>query len=164
MKLQTALAVLLAAGVTGTAAAQTELSLWYHGAGSANAEEALVKIRAVLPEAARDRAAAVPVHAFQMPELDSATRARLDDLETAIEGRTRLSIRYRTEDGTESDRVIRPLGLWFWGKVWTLVAWCELREDFRMFRADRIGDMTEAGTFKPVAAQSLKAFYARQQV
>ncbi|MEN0002358.1 MAG: extracellular solute-binding protein [Pseudomonadota bacterium] len=42
MKLQTALAVLLAAGVTGTAAAQTELSLWYHGAGSANAEEALV--------------------------------------------------------------------------------------------------------------------------
>ncbi|MEO0543270.1 MAG: extracellular solute-binding protein [Pseudomonadota bacterium] len=42
MKLQTALAVFLAAGVTGTAAAQTELSLWYHGAGSANAEEALV--------------------------------------------------------------------------------------------------------------------------
>jgi hypothetical protein len=26
-----------------------------------------------------------------------------------------------------SDRVVRPLGLWFWGKVWTLVAWCELR-------------------------------------
>ena len=52
-----------------------------------------------------------------MPELDQAARARLDDLERAIDARDRLDIRYRTENGTQSDRVIRPLGLWFWGKV-----------------------------------------------
>ena len=128
---------------------------------AAAAEEALVKIRAVLPEDARDRAASVPVHAFQMPELDDATRTRLDELEAAIEARSRLSIRYRTEDGTTSTRVVRPLGLWFWGKVWTLVAWCELRDDFRMFRADRIGEMECVGIFKPDPEQSLKAFYLR---
>ncbi len=42
MKITPILAALLATGVAGAAAAQTELSLWYHGAGSANAEEALI--------------------------------------------------------------------------------------------------------------------------
>ena len=37
-----------------------------------------------------------------------------------------------------NDLEVRPLGLWFWGKVWTLIAWCELRGDFRAFRIDRI--------------------------
>ena len=26
----------------------------------------------------------------------------------------------------------------YWGRVWTLTAWCELREGFRVFRVDRI--------------------------
>ncbi len=136
---------------------------WGGTAMAAAAEEALVKISAVLPEAERDRAGSVQVHAFQMPVLDDATRCRLDELEAATEARTRLDITYRTEDGTESERVIRPLGLWFWGKVWTLVAWCELRDDFRMFRVDRISGMEDCGTFKPVPEQSLKAFYAMRQ-
>ena len=42
MKYTPILGAALALGVAGTAQAQTELSLWYHGAGSANAEEALV--------------------------------------------------------------------------------------------------------------------------
>lgn len=42
MKLTPILGAILATGVAGGAMAQTELSLWYHGAGSANAEEALV--------------------------------------------------------------------------------------------------------------------------
>ena len=136
---------------------------WGGAAMAAAAEEALIKIRAVLPDDAKARAESVQVHAWQMPELDDATRARLDELEAAIESRTRLDIRYRTEDGTESERVIRPLGLWFWGKVWTLVAWCELRNDFRMFRADRISELERLSSFKPVPEKSLKAFYARQR-
>lgn len=136
---------------------------WGGASMAAAAEEALVKIRAVLPADARERAASVQVHAWQMPELDDATRTRLDELEAAIEARTRLDIRYQTEDGTVSERVVHPLGLWFWGKVWTLVAWCELRDDFCMFRADRIGDMKEVGRFKPMPERSLKAFYASQR-
>lgn len=42
MKMAPVLAAVLVSSIAGTAAAQTELSLWYHGAGSANAEEALV--------------------------------------------------------------------------------------------------------------------------
>ena len=36
-------------------------------------------------------------------------------------------------------RVVRPLALHFWGGVWTIAAWCELRTDFRTFRLDRVG-------------------------
>jgi len=135
---------------------------WGGTAMAEAAEEALVKIRAVLPEDARNSAAKVQVHAFQMPTLDAATRTRLDLLERAIETQTRLSIAYATEDGTTSTRSVRPLGLWFWGKVWTLVAWCELREDFRMFRADRITNTTAQNTFKEERGKRLTDFYASQ--
>jgi predicted DNA-binding transcriptional regulator YafY len=55
--------------------------------------------------------------------------------------------------------VVRPLGLWFWGKVWTLVGWCELREDFRMFRVDRIGAMALGEHFPVEKDKTLAAFY-----
>ena len=126
-------------------------------------EEALVKIRAVLPETERDHAASVQVHAFQMPNLDDATRARLDSLEAAVNRRQRLFVTYATEDGTSTQRTIRPLGLWFWGKVWTLVAWCELRDDFRMFRVDRMSDPDLLDTFRHEPGKRLADFYARQK-
>ncbi len=123
------------------------------------AEEALVKIGAVLPDSERARAEAVQIHAFQMPELDDATRARLDRIERAVEARTRLVLTYADVAGTATERPVRPLGLWFWGKVWTLVAWCELRDDFRMFRVDRIADLAETGRFRPERGKTLRDFY-----
>ena len=37
---------------------------------------------------------------------------------------------------------MRPLGLFFWGTVWSLAAWCEMRKDFRNFRVDRIAKLS----------------------
>ncbi len=133
---------------------------WGGAAMAQAAEEALVKIGAVLPEAERARAGAVQVHAFTMPQMDDATRARLDEIERATEARMRLRIAYADEAGVATDRAVRPLGLWFWGKVWTLVAWCELRADFRMFRVDRITGMTADGTFRDERGKRLADFYA----
>ena len=56
---------------------------------------------------------------------------------------------------------MRPLGLYFWGKVWTLAAWCELRDDFRSFRVDRIRDPELSEPFEAEPAKSLEAFIAR---
>ena len=133
------------------------------GTGMARAaEEALVKIDAVLPDAERARAAAVQIHAMNMPELDKATRDRLDVLERAAEDRMRLILDYADEAGTATERPVRPLGLWFWGKVWTLIAWCELRDDFRMFRVDRISGHRKDGTFRMEPGKGLKDFFARE--
>ncbi len=57
------------------------------------------------------------------------------------------------------------LGLWFWGKVWTLVAWCELRDDFRMFRLDRIAGMeTDGAPFRPERGKTLADFYRTMEI
>ena len=45
---------------------------------------------------------------------------------------------YQKADGEHSNRVLIPLGLVYWGQKWTLIAWCQLRHDYREFRLDRI--------------------------
>ena len=61
----------------------------------------------------------------------SVSRAALID-------RRKLRVTYADAEGRASDRTIRPLGVFFWGKSWTLAAWCERRRDFRNFRLDRM--------------------------
>lgn len=122
------------------------------------AEEALAKIAAVLPEALRDSPSNVAVHAQNAGNLADRDRAMIDRLDRATTSLTRVEIAYLDADGRESERIVRPLSLCFWGKVWTLVAWCELREDFRMFRIDRIATATERGPFRPERTKSLAEF------
>lgn len=123
------------------------------------AEEALVKIATVVPDNERSRIAQTAIHAPSYVVSDMARQA-IDKAEHAIEERQVMRLEYRDEEGNETVRDIRPLGLWFWGKVWTLVAWCELRGDFRAFRIDRIACMTPAGrTFKPERGKTLADFY-----
>ena len=76
----------------------------------------------------------------------------------ASENRTCLSITHIDEAGRRSTRILHPLGVWFGGKVWTAVRWCELRKDFRMFRLDRIVTIEDAGKFRPVTGQTLRDF------
>lgn len=104
-------------------------------------EEALGKILAVLPGAAR---AAAESLALWAPGAGSApaTRERLQQLRQATETRHKLRVAYLDLNGSSSERVLRPLGCFFWGPVWTLAAWCELRADFRNFRIDRIQSIT----------------------
>ncbi|MCX2723449.1 helix-turn-helix transcriptional regulator [Roseibium salinum] len=132
---------------------------WGGAAMARAAEEAMIKIDAVLPDKMRVRQNDVEIHAFA-PGMTEQVRAHIDFLEAAADSRKRLSIAYCDLKGDASNRVIRPLGLWFWGKVWTLVAWCELRDDFRMFRVDRISEIREVGDrFSNEAGKTLKDFY-----
>lgn len=123
------------------------------------AEEALVKIEAVLPEAERSRANQIEIHAIAS-EMTPEVRALIDSLNAAVEARSRLALSYSDEKAQETERIIRPLGLWFWGKVWTLIAWCELRGDFRMFRLDRFLSVEGTDTtYKPERGRTLADFY-----
>jgi predicted DNA-binding transcriptional regulator YafY len=69
---------------------------------------------------------------------DGATRARLEQLRVAAESRHKVRLRYLDLKERESDRLVRPLGCFYWSEVWTLAAWCEVRDGFRNFRVDRI--------------------------
>ena len=110
---------------------------WLDGAMAGDIESALGKILSVLPAGARASAEALalfaPAHA-----LDAATRAHLQTLREAVQARRKLRLDYRDQHEMASQRTVRPLGCFYWGRVWTLAAWCELRADFRGFRVDRV--------------------------
>lgn len=59
-------------------------------------------------------------------------------LRSAIRNSLKLRLRYRSEAGRETDRTVWPVILGYAETSRLLVAWCELRQSFRHFRADRI--------------------------
>jgi len=134
------------------------LRAWGGASMARAAEEALVKIETVLPDKEKRRADSVEIHAMAL-EMTPRTRAMIDLVEQAIDERTRLALDYADADTRLTQRVVRPLALWFWGKVWTLAAWCELRGDFRIFRLDRIRAARAEGAFRPERGRTLADFY-----
>lgn len=104
---------------------------------SAAAKDALQKIETVLPPRLKNELRKPRIFAPVFPD-SKELGERLDTVREAINSRYMIDIRYQRADGEYSTRRLWPLGLVFWGNVWTLAAWCELRNDYRTFRIDRI--------------------------
>ncbi len=120
------------------------------------AEEALFKIEAVLPEAERARLGKVSVRA-PFRYIPEHVRRALDTIEEATEERRVIRFAYEDANGQKTERDIQPLGLWFWTNSWTAVGWCRMREDFRMFRVDRMTHLTVTEeSFRLQKGQTLK--------
>jgi predicted DNA-binding transcriptional regulator YafY len=95
------------------------------------------KIDAVLPQTAVNEADAWKFDAS--PFADAARGfAMMPTLRAAIKARQKLRITYTSKEGAVTSRMIRPLLLEYWSRVWTLTAWCEVRADHRVFRLDLI--------------------------
>lgn len=83
----------------------------------------------------------------------------LEMLRGAIKEQQKVNFEYRREDDQKSVRIVHPLGLFYWGKVWTLVAWCELRDSFRHFRLDRMSNIAGLGErYESVVGRTLQDF------
>lgn len=98
---------------------------------------ALGKILSVLPPSARAAAQSMAVYAPPLG-LEPAVQATLQTLREAAQARDKVQVDYRDAANALTQRTLRPLGCFYWGKVWTLAAWCETRQDFRSFRLDRL--------------------------
>jgi predicted DNA-binding transcriptional regulator YafY len=59
-------------------------------------------------------------------------------IRAAIKAKQKLYITYNSKGDRVTSRVIRPLQMEYWGRVWTVTAWCEARSAFRVFRVDLI--------------------------
>jgi predicted DNA-binding transcriptional regulator YafY len=57
---------------------------------------------------------------------------------TQIHAGRKIALCYRDQDGRESERKVWPIAVGYMDTVRLLVAWCELRNDFRHFRTDRV--------------------------
>ena len=83
-------------------------------------------------------------------------------LRSAIRDNRRLALVYRDERERLTKRTCLPLAAIYYIEVTVLAAWCELREDFRHFRADRIVDCHETGdSFADMASQLRRDWHAR---
>lgn len=100
-------------------------------------ETASAKILSVLPDKLKQQVENFPLI---VPDLytHSVSAHHCQMLRHATDAKLKIEINYQAEDGQKTHRTLQPLGQIFWGKVWTLVAWCELRNDYRHFRLDRI--------------------------
>lgn len=118
---------------------------WVGGQLARSTELALDKIEAVLPEKLKSQMTKPKLFS---PEIlaDQHTAAKLDDIRYAINHKRIIHIDYLSLQNDSSRRCVRSLGLFYWGKVWTLAAWCEDKHDFRSFRVDRISTLRVAET------------------
>jgi predicted DNA-binding transcriptional regulator YafY len=104
------------------------------------AENALAKIASVLPKDLRDQLDATNLIVGPGdPVVDG--EVHLSTIRLAIRKERKLDIGYADEAGRASQRTIWPFALGFFDRVRIVMAWCELRSDFRHFRVDRIADL-----------------------
>jgi predicted DNA-binding transcriptional regulator YafY len=137
------------------------VGVWSDPALARAAESAAGKIDAALPERLRPELErmALLVPPFG-PESEVTDAMHL--LRGAVRGQRKVRFHYRRADGEASHRTVRPLGLAYWGRTWTLVGWCELRDDFRHFRLDRMDHLLDIGeSFDPVPGRRLEDFLAQ---
>jgi predicted DNA-binding transcriptional regulator YafY len=80
---------------------------------------------------------------YRVPLLkaDHAQRVLHGQLRQACMQHHKVRLSYSDQDEQPSDRVVWPLGIIGWKGRWTLLAYCELRQDYRNFRFDRIAHM-----------------------
>ncbi|WP_288431677.1 YafY family protein [uncultured Agrobacterium sp.] len=124
------------------------------GPMAASARAALSKIAAVLPEELAEELENStlligPGKVVELPHIDLVT------IRAAIRNQSRTEIDYYDENGRSSSRTIWPFALAFFDQVRVVLAWCELRQDYRSFRADRINTFTPLGARYPKRRQVL---------
>ena len=103
---------------------------------SQSASQALSKITAVLPAELRDRVEATNLLVARGD--DAGLQIDPGAIRIAIRNEQKIAIAYRTPDGAETRRVIWPFLIGFFEHVQIVAGWCELRQDYRHFRIDRI--------------------------
>ena len=84
----------------------------------------------------------------------------LDTIQHAITESEKLKITYQTRGEEQlKERTIQPYAVYFSGAVWTTIAFCELRQEIREFRLDRIKELKIQPThFKPDKSFSMEHY------
>jgi predicted DNA-binding transcriptional regulator YafY len=120
------------------------------------AQDLIAKIGAAVPERLRPFA------------LEPATRAATNynvvpdgldmaQVRRAIHGAKKIRLTYRDEQERETERTVWPFAVGYHETVRLMIAWCELRQDFRSFRTDRVAEAEFLDERYPERAATLRA-------
>ena len=135
---------------------------WLDPALARASESALSRVLSVLPAEQRHAAQHTPVYSPPWG-LTAEQQPRLQLWREATQSAHKLALIYSDAQGRPSERTVWPLGSFFWGAVWTLVAWCEKRQDFRSFRLDRVRSLEGTETRFVLRDGQRLVDYLRQQ-
>jgi len=117
----------------------------------AAARRVAAKIASVLPEVRADE---LDDGRLVVSDFGAPVAADMRMLRSAVRNTRRLALVYRDERERLTERTCLPLAVIYYIEVMVLAAWCELREEFRHFRADRIVACHETGdSFAALALQ-----------
>lgn len=106
------------------------------------ATEALHKLRSVVPERLRARLDDPVVGTLPSLKRRPASLPDLAQLRKSSEQGLKVSFRYTDESQQETSRTVWPFMMGYFSDLSVVTAWCELRQDFRIFRTDRMQDVT----------------------
>lgn len=115
-------------------------------------ESALLKITSVLQTADKDRLESLHSHieVRHVPgqQQDSPFPDHfLTDIQHAIVDKEAVRLEYFSNyNNSQTTREVEPIGLFYYGQAWHLIAWCRLRTGYRDFRADRIKILEKTGS------------------
>lgn len=136
---------------------------WADNALSTAALSAVSKIENSLPEESKGHLEKTLLFS-PFNRISAEVSATMVEVRFAADNLRKVNLQYQRADGESSDRIIWPLGLFFWGSAWTIAGWCELREDFRIFRLDRvIGLCVLDINFKKEKGKGLEDLIAREK-
>lgn len=117
------------------------------------ARHALDRIRATLPTHLR---LAVDTSGLLVPPVAAvAPEPWLPALRRAIRTEHKVQMGYCDAHGVVTQRMVWPFAMGFFHESRVMAAWCELRQEFRHFRADRVADLADTGVCYPTRRHTL---------
>ena len=99
---------------------------------------AMMKVKAILRSAEKQSLSILDDSIAITNNQPSQNKAYLQDLLKSIAAKYILSIEYQKADGTHSDRKLEPIGCYYQYNKWYLLAFCQLKQDYRTFKVNRI--------------------------
>lgn len=108
--------------------------------------DALYKIKAVLDmdkkEEMEDLESKISIDPFGWQFRDHSSNLMVSKIQSILPLKQLAKITYHASySGETNTRIVEPIGLCFYSSQWHLIAFCQLRNDYRDFRTDRIEKM-----------------------
>lgn len=103
------------------------------------AQDLIAKIGVAVPERLRPFLLE-PASMAAVARVQAEDRLDIAQVRAWIHGGRKIRLRYLDEAGRETRRVVWPVVVGYFEATRTVGAWCELRGDFRRFRADRVAE------------------------
>jgi predicted DNA-binding transcriptional regulator YafY len=130
-------------------------------------DSALYKIKSVLNEGGKDDLQNLEPHVevflrsrYEYREESTFPDHFLADIQRAIAKKHILKLEYSNREGEDSVRCVEPVGIFYYSMAWYLIGWCQMRDNYRNFRADRIRSLVDTGkTFEPRSNISLQEHF-----